>query len=155
MGVERILVSEPNQMRREAIERVGATNAIDPMQQDLAEVVNAFTNGEGVDYVFDCAGAGAAVLSGVQVLAPVGSVILVALHERPFEFNPTALVMNEASMVSALGHTPDDYREVIAAMAAGKYDFTGWGDDIALDDVHGALTDLRAGKGMKKLIRLS
>ncbi|WP_297536682.1 hypothetical protein [Amycolatopsis sp.] len=41
---------------------------------------------------------------------------------------------------------------VIAAMAQGSYDPTGWVEEITLDEVEHALVELRAGLGMKALV---
>jgi (R,R)-butanediol dehydrogenase/meso-butanediol dehydrogenase/diacetyl reductase len=151
-GVETIIVSEPSQSRRDAIAAVGATILVDPTSEDLAAVVSEATEGRGVDVAFDAAGAGRAVTSAITNLTPLGRMVVVALHERGFEFNPTTLVMAETEIAGTLGYTQADFDAVIAAMADGKYDTTGWVAVVGLDGVIDALAELRAGRGMKVLV---
>ncbi|NHI16300.1 2,3-butanediol dehydrogenase [Microbacterium excoecariae] len=150
-GVDRVLVSEPSAERRAIIERLGATT-VDPVSGDLAAAVAELTNGEGVDAAFDAAGVGAAISAGVASLVQGGRLVVVALHERPVDFLPTALVMRETEVKGVLGYTQDDFAAVIDAMAAGKYDTTGWVEKVGLDDVVGAIASLRGGSGAKILV---
>ena len=151
-GVETIIVSEPSDSRRAAIAGIGADILVNPVTEDLAERVNAATAGAGVDVAFDAAGAGVAVTTAIANLTPQGRVIIVALHERAMEFNPTALVMTETEIAGTLGYLQEDFDEVIQAMSDGKYSTEGWVADIAIDNVVEALTELRAGRGMKVLV---
>lgn len=50
-GAGRILVSEPNELRREQIRDAGADRVVDPTQEDLAAVVAAESAGSGADAV--------------------------------------------------------------------------------------------------------
>ncbi|RWZ46194.1 2,3-butanediol dehydrogenase [Labedella phragmitis] len=151
-GVETIIVSEPSESRRAAIGAVGADLLVDPTSEDLAARVRDATGGRGVDVAFDAAGAGAAVTSAIANLTPLGRVVVVALHERGFEFNPTMLVMAETEIAGTLGYTQADFDAVIAAMADGAYDTTGWVTTVGLDAVVDSLAELRAGRGMKVLV---
>ena len=86
-------------------------------------------------------------------LTPGGRVVVVAIHERPMDLLPTQLVMGETAIVGTLAYLQSDFDAVIAAMAAGGYTADGWVDDVAVDDVVGAIESLRAGRGMKVLLR--
>lgn len=151
-GVENILISEPSADRRTVIEKIGATSVIDPTTSDLASSVGDLTDGRGVDVAFDAAGVGVAVVTGLASLTPGGRLVVVALHERGFDFNPTTLVMAETSIVGALAYLPEDFDAVIAAMADGKYSVEGWVQDITVEQVVNAFGDLRQGRGMKMLV---
>ncbi len=151
-GVDTVVVSEPSDVRRAAIEGVGADHVIDPTSADLSALVAEVTGGDGVDAVFDAAGVGPALASGLEQLAPHGTAVVVAIHERPMEFNPTALVMPEASVTGTLAYLQEDFDAVIDAMADGKYDATGWVDDVPLERVEETIHALRAGRGMKALV---
>ena len=60
--------------------------------------------------------------------------------------------MSETEITGALAYLPADFDAVIAAMAAGKYSIDGWVEVIGLEGVVDALTNLRAGRGMKVLV---
>lgn len=151
-GVEKVLVSEPSEMRRRTIAALGAT-VVDPVGDDLAASVASLTQGSGVDVAFDAAGAGPAITSGLASLTPGGRLVVVALHERTMDFLPTQLVMAEADITGSLAYTPADFDAVIAAMARGVYDTTGWVDEVGLEGVTDAIHQLRSGAGAKILVR--
>lgn len=151
-GIEKVLVSEPSADRRAIIAALGAT-VIDPVGEDLAAAVAALTDGDGVDVAFDAAGAGPAVTSSLASLVPGGRVVVVAIHERTMDFLPTQLVMGETEIAGALAYLPEDFDAVIAAMAEGVYDTTGWVEDVPLDGVVDAIHALRGGAGEKILVR--
>lgn len=152
-GVEKLLVSEPNSERRGAIAALGA-RVIDPVNDDLAAAVSELTDGEGMQVVIDAAGAPAAFTAGVASLAPGGRMVEVAAYERPAEIQPTDLMIGEREIIGAVGYQPDDWDGIIAAMAQGGYETTGWVEERELDDVVDAIHALRAGQGSKILIRI-
>lgn len=151
-GIEQVLVSEPSAERRATIAALGAT-VVDPVNEDLAAAVAAVSDGRGVDVAFDAAGAGPAVTSSLASLTPGGRVVVVAIHERTMDFLPTQLVMAETEIAGALAYLPADFDEVIAAMARGVYDTTGWVEEVNLDGVVDAIHKLRSGAGAKILVK--
>ncbi|MFK0401096.1 2,3-butanediol dehydrogenase [Microbacterium sp. NPDC090225] len=151
-GIEKVLVSEPSADRRAIIAALGAT-VVDPVTEDLAAAVATLTDGDGVDVAFDAAGAGPAVASSLASLVPGGRVVVVAIHERTMDFLPTQLVMAETEIAGALAYLPEDFDAVIAAMAEGVYDTTGWVKQVPLDGVVDAIHALRGGAGTKILVQ--
>lgn len=151
-GVEKIVLSEPSAERRAAIQAIGATNVVDPVEGDLAPVVAELTGGDGLEFAYDAAGNGPAFVQAVNLLGARGLMTVVALHEKGVDFNPTMLVMRERRIASTLGYLQGEYDEVIDAMAHGQYDFTGWVDTTDLAGVADAMARLRAGKAMKILV---
>ncbi|OHV06211.1 alcohol dehydrogenase catalytic domain-containing protein [Mycobacterium talmoniae] len=151
-GVDKVLVSEPSADRRAIMTSLGAT-VVDPVNDDLATVIAEFTDGAGVDVAVDAAGAGAAITSALAGLVAGGRVVVVSLHEHPMEFQPTMLMMGETEIVGAVGYEPEEFDAVIAAMASGFYDTTGWVQEMPLTDIVDALHALRQGTGAKILIK--
>lgn len=153
-GVDRVVVSEPSASRRSALAGLGVEFTVDPTAgDDLADAVHKVTQGHGVDVAFDTAGVGAALPPVISLLRPRGSLVVVALHENEFDFNPVSLLWQETKMLGARCYTHDDYAHVINAMAAGAYSPKGWVDEVGLDDSVRALHDLRDARSMKILIR--
>ena len=50
-GASKVIVSEPNEYRRNIAKELGAEVVVDSMKEDLAEVVRKETNGMGVDVI--------------------------------------------------------------------------------------------------------
>lgn len=148
-GHERVLVSETSPQRRAAATELGAHNVIDPRATSFADTVADLSEGVGARVVYDAAGVGAAIGDSVAVLAPRGTIVVVGIHEQPFGFNPTSLLLQEVDILGSIVYTPEDYDAVIADMAAGLYDTKGWVDHIPLDDLLTGFDELRAGRRMK------
>jgi (R,R)-butanediol dehydrogenase/meso-butanediol dehydrogenase/diacetyl reductase len=151
-GVEKVLVSEPSADRRAIMAGLGAT-VVDPVNEDLGAVIAEFTDGAGVDAAVDAAGAGAAITSALAGLAAGGRIVVAALHEHSMDFQPTMLSMGETEIVGSVGYLPEEFDAVIAAMADGVYDTTGWVQEIPLSGVVEAFHALRSGTGAKILIK--
>lgn len=151
-GIEKVLVSEPSAERRAIVAALGAT-VVDPAGEDLAAAVAELTDGDGVDAAFDAAGVGPAIASGLASLTPGGRVVVVAIHERPMELQPSQLVMAETDISGTLAYLPEDFDAVIAAMSRGAYDTTGWVEQVPLEGVVDAIHRLRGGAGAKILLQ--
>ena len=153
-GHTKILVSEFSPERRAAITALGAEHVVDPRSTDLGEATAELSGGDGAAVVFDAAGVGAAITDSVPVMAPRGSIVVVGIHEKPFDFNPLSLLLQEVSVVGCLIYQAADYDAVIANMATGVYDTTGWVHHTTLDDLEKSYDELRAGRRMKILVDL-
>ncbi|CAL9280069.1 2,3-butanediol dehydrogenase [Streptomyces sp. SudanB182_2057] len=152
-GVDKVLVSEPSADRRAIMSGLGA-RVVDPVNEDLPAAIASLTHGDGVDIAVDAAGAGPAITSALAGLAPGGRLVVPALHEHPAQLQPTQLMMAETEIVGAVGYRPAEFDEVIAAMADGFYDTTGWVRELPLEGVFDALRSLRGGIGGKILLKV-
>lgn len=153
-GVESILASDPSAERRDILTRLGAEHVIDPTATEVAAAAHELTDGLGAHVVFDAAGTGSAILTGIGALAPQGRIVVIGIHEQAMELNPTALLLGEAQIVASLTYTDDDYRRVIDGMARGEVTAEGWVDHAPLDDLLHVYDALRKGSRMKVLIDL-
>lgn len=151
-GVDQIIVSEPNEHRRAAASSVGATIVVDATPGGLAVAVAKATSGRGVDVAFEAAGVGIAVTQAITSLAPQGILVIVALHEKEFGFNPTQFVFAENTIVGSIAYLAEDFQAVIRSMAQGKYSTDGWVSTVQFEGLVGALAGLRIGQGMKVLV---
>lgn len=122
--------------------------------QDLTEAVFALSAGVGAAAVFDAAGVGAAIEHSIPAPALRGKIVVVGIHERPFGFNPTSILLQEVEVIGSFLHDDADYAAVIANMAAGLYDTTGWVEHTPLSGLLDAFDELRAGRKMKILVDL-
>lgn len=89
-----IIVVEPMASRRELALSVGATHALDPKAGDVVQAVRAIVPA-GVDYAFDSTGIDSVMTSTVGMLAPRGTLGLVAAAkpDSMFAMPVAALVM--------------------------------------------------------------
>ncbi|MFY9918010.1 MAG: 2,3-butanediol dehydrogenase [Mycobacterium sp.] len=151
-GVDDVLVVEPSVTRRAAIERLGAST-LDPTAVDVPAFTADHTDGRGADAVFDAAGVTPAVETALGCVGSRRPMVSVAIYEKPLTTPLLNLVMNESRIQGSLCYTADDFEAVIALMAQGAYDTTGWVTSIGLDDViDEGFEALHAGTKMKVLV---
>ena len=152
MGLTEIDVVEPSPVRRNAIEALGA-RTLDPTSVDVAELIADRTDGDGVDAAFDAAGVAPAIESALNCVGERRPLISVAIYEKPLTTPLINLVLRERRIQGTICYTGDDYRAVIALMAKGHYDTTGWVDTIPMSEVvEQGFEELRAGRKMKLLV---
>ncbi|OFJ53894.1 2,3-butanediol dehydrogenase [Mycolicibacterium grossiae] len=151
-GVEDVFVVEPSPTRRAAIEALGATT-LDPGALDVPAFIAEHTAGRGAGAVYDAAGVEPAVRSALACVGSRKPMVSVAIYEKPLTTPLLNLVMNESRIQGSLCYTAADFEAVIALMAGGGYDTTGWVTTIGLDDVvDGGFEALHAGTKMKVLV---
>jgi len=151
-GVNDVFVVEPSETRRASIEALGAVT-LDPAGVDVPAFIAEHTGGRGADAVFDAAGVAPAVDTALGCVGARKPMVSVAIYEKPLTTPLLNLVMNESRIQGSLCYTGADFEAVIALMAQGAYDTTGWVTPIAIDDVlDEGFEALHAGKKMKVLV---
>ncbi|PRC44020.1 dehydrogenase, partial [Mycobacterium sp. ITM-2017-0098] len=151
-GLDDVFVVEPSPTRRAAIETLGATT-LDPTGVDVPAFIADHTKGNGADAVFDAAGVTPSVATALACIGSRKPMISVAIYEKTLETPLLNLVMNESRIQGSLCYTGADFEAVIALMAEGRYDTTGWVAKIPIDDViDEGFEALHAGKKMKVLV---
>ncbi|NUT50035.1 MAG: alcohol dehydrogenase catalytic domain-containing protein [Saccharothrix sp.] len=113
-----VLVAEPDPARREVARSVGL-RVVDPVGEDLAAVVDAWTDGAGVPVAFEVSGAQAGVASAVDALGTRGRLCLVAIHPTPREVDLHRFFWRELVLVGARLYERSDFEAAVALIADG------------------------------------
>jgi (R,R)-butanediol dehydrogenase/meso-butanediol dehydrogenase/diacetyl reductase len=151
-GVEDVFVVEPSETRRRAIEALGA-RTVDPTAIDVPAFIADHTAGKKADAVFDAAGVQPAIETALACVGARRPMVSVAIYEKPLTTPLLSLVMNESRIQGSLCYTGADFEAVIALMAQGAYDTTGWVTPIGIDEViDEGFEALHAGTKMKVLV---
>ncbi len=153
LGVDKVVVVEPAADRRRVVEGLGV-ETLDPGAVDVVRVLRKLTGGRGVDAAVDCAGVADTFRSGSAVLKERGRYVLLAMSMAEVGFVPFQLARSEIELTGSLGYSSDTFVRVLELMAAGAFPTAGWVENLAFEDVHTALDDLRAGRRTKVLIDL-
>jgi len=119
-GCGHIIVSEISSRRQQFAKEFGADTILDPRKVDVVKTVQDMTEGEGVDIVFDCAGVAVGLETACKAIKVRGTVVNVAIWEKAVPFQPNDLVFREGKYVACLGYVQQDFKDVIAAISAGK-----------------------------------
>jgi len=78
-GAHPIIAVDPQAAKRQAAQRFGATDALDPSSADLVRPIRALTGGRGADHVLVTVGAKSALDSAVPLLARGGTMTAVGM----------------------------------------------------------------------------
>jgi L-iditol 2-dehydrogenase len=129
-----ILVSEPNQRKRELASCFGA-EVIDPQVVDLAEVVQEKTNGRRVEFLIDACGAGSVFRDISVLIRRQATVLLYGLGHAGVDLSVlNNLQFMEPTLVTALGASggfrsdgrPCTYDRALGLLAAKQIEVTSW-----------------------------
>ncbi len=80
LGARKIIASETSPKRLAKAKDMGADVAVNPLEEDLVEVVMSETEGVGADVFLEMSGADVALLQGLETVRPGGRVSLLGLH---------------------------------------------------------------------------
>lgn len=158
-GASRIVVSDPVAERRDAAERFGATDAIDPTAEDVVGRCFALTGGVGVDYAFDAAGSAALVETGLHATRRGGTTVVVGaapVEQTLAGVSPVMFMIGEKKLVgTVLGsvHSHRDIPRYLELWRAGRLDLEGMVTaHRPLAEVNEAFADMAAGRGLRTLL---
>ncbi|MDQ0207489.1 2,3-butanediol dehydrogenase [Alkalicoccobacillus murimartini] len=102
-GASKIFVAEVSEERRELALKMGADVVLNPVKEDVVQVIKDHTNG-GVDVSFDVAGVEATFVQSVDVIKPNGEFMIVSIFAKPISYHPTTQVIGEKKINSSLGY---------------------------------------------------
>lgn len=82
-----VIVSEPQESRRKTAGEFGADVLINPADTDLADYIQNYTGGEGVNVIFEAAGVPALIQQAVYLLSPGGRFVPMTFGSEPQPIN--------------------------------------------------------------------
>ncbi len=113
-----VQIVELDPYRRGVAEQLGF-KTLDPRDVDVAQVVNDWTGGAGVDVAFEVSGAAAGVATAVDHLSVRGRLVLVAIHSQPREVNLFKFFWRELSLIAARLYVRADFERAVELLADG------------------------------------
>ena len=123
-GARLVMVSEPNEKRRQAALEMGADLVIDPVHEDLQSVVRAQTGGQGADVAIVAIGVPALANAALSLVRRRGRVSLFAGFSAgetaPLDVN--AIHYNELIVTGAFGLTRTTFETALDLLARGRID---------------------------------
>ncbi len=122
-GAARILLSEPNEKRRQVGLQLGADAAIDPTQPGWDQLFSR-EMGEGAQVVIECVGNVAAVKSAFQFAAKGATILLFSVPKVDSTFQlPLFDVYKKELTIKGSFVNPDTHARAVALINSGKVDF--------------------------------
>ncbi|MEZ4217648.1 MAG: Zn-dependent alcohol dehydrogenase [Myxococcota bacterium] len=159
-GASRIIVSDPVAERRDHAANFGATDVLDPTQDDVVARAKEITGGIGVDYGFDGAGSARLVQDCINACRIGGTTVMVgAPMEMMLEIPIPALFLTHEKKLtgSLLGscHSHRDVPRFLALWRKGALDLEGMiSQRRPLAEINKGFDDMRAGRGIRTVLSL-
>jgi len=108
-GAGRLILVEPEALRRELGSQLGADLTIDPNSTDALAQLNDFLGAAGADVVFECAGVPATIQKAVDLVRRGGVVSLVGVADSSATINAATWLIKEIRLVSSIAYLHEDF----------------------------------------------
>lgn len=160
-GAARIIVSDPVAERREVAKRLGATDLLDPSQDDVPTAALDLTGGIGVDYAFETAGIAALITTGLAATRNGGTVVCIGAPpiDQNIDLGPAAVFAVSAKKVmgTILGNCNSlrDVPRLLSLWQSGRLDLESMiTSRRPLEEINAAMDDLRASRGIRTVLNI-
>lgn len=153
VGAE-VLVSEPNEARRQFAEEKLGVKSVNPLEADLAAYVDEWTGTKGADVVFEVSGVKPAIDAMTQIAGRRGRIVMVAIHSQKPEIDLFQFFWKELELLGARVYEAADFDWAIDLIASGKVDVEPFISSVnGLKDIGNAFASMDNNpQGMKALV---
>lgn len=147
-----VILAEPDATRRAFAEHQGAV-VVDPIEGDLAAVVEERTSGAGADVVFEVAGTRGTALDATRHARTRGRVVFVAIHPEPVPVDLHRIFWRELEVLGARVYEREDFERAVELLASGAVPADALITRVvSLDETSEAFEALLAASAMKILV---
>ena len=160
-GARAIVAVDPVESKRALALELGATHAVDPLEEDAGEIACGLTDGRGADYAFVAAGVPALFAEAYAATRRAGTVVFIGLPPEDAEvtFPATALVREEKIVTGSLYGTcrdREDMPRLLDLYMAGRLDLDRLiTRTYPLENVNDAFADMNEGAVARGVLDLS
>ena len=138
LGSRRVVLSELNALRRDAVAVHAQGETLDPRATEPAE--------GSFDVVIDAVGAKATRVQAFSAVKPGGVIMHVGLQEGASEIDMRKLTLAEITLLGTYTYTTADLRATVDALHSGVFGDLAWVEERSLSDAAQAFIDLDSGK---------
>ena len=101
--------------------KAGATHVINSRTENLHERLQSLTDGHGPDVAIEAVGHPATFTAAVDEVCFAGRVVYIGYAKASVAYETKYFVMKELDILGSRNSTPQDFRDVIAMLASGRY----------------------------------
>ncbi|MDI1321529.1 MAG: zinc-binding alcohol dehydrogenase family protein [Algoriphagus sp.] len=117
-----VIAIDLDDSKLEIARKIGVAYTINPSKQDLHQILQELTGGDGPDVIIEAVGSPVTYRSAVDEVAFLGRVVCIGYAKHPVEFNTALFVQKEIEILGSrncVGST--DFPEVISYLETGKF----------------------------------
>ena len=160
-GAEPVIVLDPVPGKRSAARAAGATHALDPSDEGIADEIRALTRGRGVDVAFECSGHAAGLAVSWPITRRGGTIVTVGAQamDTAFPWPAVAQVFEEKRVLGCLYGSAQIHRDIpliVSLVEAGRLDLeTMVSRTLSLDQVVDGLAAIEGGEVVRQVISVA
>jgi len=113
LGASEMIVADKRESQINLAKSLGAKHVVNVSEAHLKEKVNEITGGEGVDLVFECAGAKESIAEALRIVKNGGDVVMVSLPAKDLTLPIVQISLKEVNLVGVGVYLQ---REIITAI---------------------------------------
>jgi len=134
----------------------GASHTINSAKESLHQRLSELTDGRGPDVVIEAIGLPQTFRAAVEEVAFTGRVVYIGYAKEPVAYETRLFVQKELDILGSRNALPEDFREVIKMLEAGKFPVQdAISSIIALEEVPRALQEWSSDPAKVKKIMVS
>ncbi|QEG33939.1 NAD(P)-dependent alcohol dehydrogenase [Bythopirellula goksoeyrii] len=120
-GASRVIITDVQQEKLDLAEKLGPIRAVNITKENLASVVDNFSDGWGAEVVFEASGNARSASSVFDTLCPGGTVVFIGMPNESISYDVVGASIKEARVehVFRYAHV---YPSALKLMASGKID---------------------------------
>jgi (R,R)-butanediol dehydrogenase/meso-butanediol dehydrogenase/diacetyl reductase len=147
-GADDVTVSEPAEARRKQVVAVGAHQVLAPDELPAVPAMPTEALQDGFDLVIETSGVEAAITTGLGLLRPTGTLVLLGTGAMNVRLDAIRILLNELVVTGAYCYDAGGIEAALALLASGRLptDALLSPDDVALDDLLDTMHRLHAGE---------
>ncbi|NYF90196.1 zinc-binding alcohol dehydrogenase family protein [Tunturiibacter empetritectus] len=117
----RTIAIDLDDTKLETARAAGAKHLINSEREDFRARLQELTDGDGPDVVIEAIGLQATFQAAVQVVAFTGRVVYIGYAKEPVAYETKLFVQKELDILGSRNALPEDFRQVIAMLGAGRF----------------------------------
>jgi alcohol dehydrogenase/L-iditol 2-dehydrogenase len=142
--------------RLELARAAGADHTVDITAEDPKALIASVGDGLGADLVVDATGVSAALVQGLELVRPLGSIVKVGWGPQPLGASLDPLVAKAVTLYGSFSHTWTTWERVLSLFATRALrPAEVIGDVYGLDDWERAFEDMESGRNIKSVVRMT
>jgi len=119
-GAETIAI-DMDDAKLEIARKAGAKHLVHSRNEDLHERLQAITGGHGPDVMIEAIGLPQTFRAAVEEVAFTGRVVYIGYAKEPVQYETRLFVQKELDIMGSRNALPEDFREVIRMLEAGRF----------------------------------
>jgi len=117
----RTIAIDLDDTKLETARLAGATDLIHSGRDDVREQLSAITGGDGPDVMIEAIGLPETFRLCVEAVAFTGRVVYIGYAKEPVAYETKLFVQKELDVLGSRNALPEDFREVMAMLEAGRF----------------------------------